>query len=73
MLALNAADGMPMPESALVAAVQLGASPDDPTRSDVREAVRDAEAEGWILGVDDKLTGRTWSLTEKGTHKARQL
>lgn len=73
LLALNATDGLPMPESALVSAVQVGARPDEPTWSDVKEAIRDAEAEQWICGVDDRLTGRTWTLTEKGTHRARKL
>lgn len=71
--ALNAADGMPMPENALISAVQIQMRPADPTDGDVREAIMDAEGRHYISGVTDDLTGRSWTLTEQGKHKARQL
>jgi hypothetical protein len=73
LLALNAADGMPLPETALVAAVQIASRPDEPTFGDVNEALRDAEGRRWVTGLSDELTGKTWTLTESGKHKARQL
>ena len=74
LLALNAADGMPLPESALVAAVKTLARDARPTESDIADALASAAAEGYIAGVTDDFTRtRTWTLTEKGIHKARQL
>lgn len=71
--ALNAADGMPMPESALVSAVQGLARPADPTDGDVLDALKECQALKWVEGVSDVLTGRSWTLTTSGTHRARKL
>lgn len=62
----------PMPEAALYAAVRLIARP-EPTASDINAAVRSCESDGYVAGLTDDLTGRTWTLTAKGTHKARGL
>lgn len=70
---LQACDGIPMPESALVSAVQLGQRHAEPTATDVMVAVRDVEAEGLAQGISDTLTGKSWTLTEKGSHRAKQL
>jgi DNA-binding MarR family transcriptional regulator len=74
LLALNQADGLPFPESALAQAVKQLARPGQPTSADVADALRDCEADGFISGVTDELTHeRTWTLTARGVHKARQL
>ena len=75
LLVLLACDGMPMPEAALLSAVALNARPDEPTDDDIGNALKDCQAEGFVLGAtDDFSKERTWSLAEpKGVHKARQL
>jgi hypothetical protein len=73
LLALNACDGLPMPEAALVSAVQIARRPVSPTAGDVLDALKDTEAEGYVSGLSDDVLGRSWTLTEKGAHKARQL
>jgi len=74
LLALNAADGVPFPASALAQAVKQLARPAQPTSADVADALRACEEEGYICGVTDTLTNEvTWTLTEKGVHKARQI
>ncbi len=71
---LNACDGVPMPERALLAAVQLYLQPERPSDNDVEDALRDIEHQRYAGAVTDELTGeRTWTLTAKGTHKAREL
>ena len=70
---LHACDGVPMPETALLAAVQLHARPERPSDSDIADALKDIEEQRYAAAVTDELTGeRTWTLTPKGTHKARQ-
>jgi len=71
--ALLACDGEPMPEEALCIAAQLLARPAEPTLGDLAAALKSLEADGYAEGVSDDITGRTWTLTDKGTHKARQL
>ncbi|MEI8289815.1 MAG: hypothetical protein WCH99_10105 [Verrucomicrobiota bacterium] len=74
LLALNAADGVPFPASALAQAVKQLARPGQPTSADVADALRACEEDGYISGVTDPLTNEvTWTLTEKGVHKARQI
>ena len=73
LLALQAADGMPMPESALVSAVQNLARPGDPTDGDVVDALKEAEHRGYAAGLTDDLAGRSWTLTTAGKHKARSI
>jgi hypothetical protein len=72
--ALQACDGVPMPESALVSAARLLARPAQPTEGDILEALREVEAGGYAAGLSDELTQeRSWMLTAKGAHKARGL
>lgn len=74
LLVLLACDCEPMPEEAMISAVGLSVRPSEPTDGDIAEAVRDCEAEGYITGATDDFTReKTWTLTLKGTHKARQL
>jgi hypothetical protein len=73
LLALNQCDGTPMPDAALINAVKLMARPALPTSGDVQDAINSAEADGYVSGVSDDLTGRSWTLTTKGVHKARTL
>jgi hypothetical protein len=70
---LNACDGVPLPESALLSATRIHCRPERPTDSDILDALRDVETLGYAVGVSDDLTKeRTWTLSAKGTHKARQ-
>lgn len=74
LLILNAYAGTPMPELALLSAMRSHARQLDPTEADCREALRDCEAEGYAQGHTDDFDGsRSWTLTEKGIHKARSL
>ena len=73
LLSLQACDGLPMPESALIGAVQNLARPGQPTVADVREALKAVESDGYASGASDDMTETTWTLTTKGIHKARQL
>jgi DNA-binding PadR family transcriptional regulator len=74
LLALHACDGIPMPESALLGAVRNLSVPHRPTNSDIGAALRAVEELGYVKGVTDELDGaRTWTLTEKGKHRAREL
>jgi hypothetical protein len=74
LISLLQCDGVPMPESALIAAAQILCRPVEPTDGDVRDQIKTLQGDGYIEGVTDELTQeRTWSLTTKGTHKARQL
>ena len=72
--ALNQADGVPFPESALAQAVKQLMRPAQATSADVALALKDCEAEGYISGITDDFIGeRSWTLTEKGKHKVAQL
>lgn len=73
LLAINAYDGMPMPEEPLFAAVRMVSGPDKPTQADFSDALKEAEGKGYVAGASDDLSGRTWSLTTAGVHKARAL
>jgi hypothetical protein len=70
---LLAADPEPMPEAAIHGAVIQLCRAEKPTCADFDTALQYCETEGWVCGVSDPLTGRSWSLTESGRHKARQL
>lgn len=73
LVVLAACDGLPMPEDAMISAVMLNARPDMPTKADVVDALRAVESDGYVCGLTDDLTGRSWSLTEKGKHRARTI
>jgi hypothetical protein len=70
---LQAADAVPMPEGALIEAVRIHARPRQPTDSDVLAALQELETAHYVAGATDDIEGRTWTLTVKGIHKARQL
>jgi len=70
---LNACEGLPFPESALLTAGRLHARPYRPTDSDLLDALQDLERQGFAAAITDELTNeRTWMLTTKGTHRARE-
>jgi DNA-binding MarR family transcriptional regulator len=72
--ALARMNGIPMPDAQLLAAIN-GAMAPRPLLSDVNEAKRELEEAGFIQGRADDLDGTvvTWTLTERGEHKARAL
>lgn len=74
MLKTLAAAATPMQEPNLTDAVEQLVTP-KPLGSDVSQARRELEAGGFIQGRRDELddTLVTWSLTEKGRHKAAEL
>jgi hypothetical protein len=74
LVSLLQCDGVPMPETALFTAAQILCRPAQPTDGDIKTVMLDLQAQGFIAGVTDELTlEATWTLTDKGTHKARQL
>jgi hypothetical protein len=62
-----------LPEGALVSAVEGLAKPEEPSRSDIMEAVKELQDFKWIQGATDPLMGMSWSLTVAGMHQARKL
>jgi hypothetical protein len=70
--ALNAAAGQPMPEQALLDAVALMSS-DQPTQADIRDALGFCEDSQWVVGAQDELTGRHWTLTTAGKLRVAKL
>jgi len=73
LLALNAADDLPMPESALLSAAVRWCKPAEPTNADAKEALLDVERYGFVQGASAPLEETTWTLTTSGIHKARHL
>lgn len=74
LLALLSWDGMPMIQSSLVSAAQCNTRPAQPTDADVLDALKDLQAEGYVIGAtDDFSKEQCWTLTVKGTLQARQL
>ncbi len=69
-----AANGLPLPSKQLDQAC-LDAFTPRPLLSDVHDARRELERDGFIQGQKDDLdeTETTWSLTSKGVHKAKAL
>jgi hypothetical protein len=72
LLALNSMGGQPCSEGILIDAVTIRFTP-RPTQGDVLEAIRDAEAAGYISGLSDDLEGRIWMFTPKGQLRARAI
>jgi hypothetical protein len=71
---LLACDGQPMPEVALISAVQMLARPLTPTDGDVIVALGAVQRERFAEGVTDDFTKeRSWTLTVSGVHQARKL
>ena len=70
MLRLN---GIPWPDPLLDEAVRQGLMP-RPLQSDINQAKRELERAGFLQGSRDELDGLvTWTLTDKGLHKAKQI
>jgi hypothetical protein len=73
LLVLNAWE-LPMDAASLNEAVRAHAGPERPTVSDIEEALRECETEGYVQGVTDDFTkAQSWTLTQKGEHQARKL
>ena len=71
--ALFRLDGVPWPDPLLDDAVRQGLLP-RPLQSDISQAKRELERAGYLQGHRDDLDDLlTWTLTEKGRHKAKQL
>ena len=71
--ALGRANGLPWPDALLDEAARQGVIP-RPLQSDINQAKRELENTGYITGTRDELDDLlTWTLTDKGRHKAQQL
>ena len=65
--------GIPWPDALLNDAVSQGILP-RPLQSDINQAKRELENAGYLQGDRDELDGLlSWTLTDKGRHKAKQL
>jgi len=71
--ALHRLNGLPWPDALMDEAAREALLP-RPLQSDINQAKRELESAGYIQGCRDDLDGLlTWTLTEKGRHKAKQL
>lgn len=71
--ALRRMNGQPFPESSLIDTVRI-AFPEAPSADEVRAALSDLEADGYLSAHTDELTQvRLWTLTPKGQARAVQL
>jgi hypothetical protein len=71
--ALFRLNGVPWPDALLDDAVRQGLLP-RPLQSDINQAKRELESACYIQGSRDELDDLlTWTLTDKGRHKAKQL
>jgi len=71
--ALKAADGNPMSEVTLRAAVRKAFSHVAMTEADITLHIQFCESNGWIIGTSNALSGTVWTLTDKGILAAAQL
>lgn len=66
-------NGVPWPDLLMDQAARRGVFP-PALQSDIHQAKRELEADGYLHGDRDELDGLlTWTLTDKGRHKAKQL
>ena len=73
MRALWRLNGLPWPDALMDEAVRQALVP-RPLQSDINQAKRELETAGFIQGNRDELDEMlTWTLTDKGRHKAKQL
>jgi hypothetical protein len=73
MRALWRLNGLPWPDALMDEAVRQALVP-RPLQSDINQAKRELETAGFIQGNRDELDELlTWTLTDKGRHKAKQL
>lgn len=71
--ALFRLNGLPWPDALLDEAGRRAVVP-RPLQSDIHQAKRELESAGYIQGCRDELDGLlTWTLTDKGRHKAQAL
>lgn len=71
--ALGRLNGLPWPDPLLDEAVRQAIVP-RPLQSDINQAKRQLEESGYIQGSRDELDETlSWTLTEKGRHKAKEL
>ena len=71
--ALARLDGLPWPDALLDEAARRGILP-RPLQSDINQAKRELESAGYLQGRRDDPDGSlTWTLTDKGRHKAGEL
>ncbi len=71
--ALFRLNGVPWPDPLLDDTVRQGVLP-RPLQSDINQAKRELESAGYTQGSRDELDELlTWTLTDKGRHKAKQL
>lgn len=71
--ALYRLEGLPWPDALMDEAARQAVVP-RPLPSEIHQAKRELEAAGYIQGCRDELDGLlTWTLTDKGRHKAKQL
>jgi DNA-binding MarR family transcriptional regulator len=73
MRALWRLNGLPWPDALMDEAARQALVP-RPLQSDINQAKRELETAGFIQGNRDELDELlTWTLTDKGRHKAKQL
>lgn len=71
--ALLTMDGVPLPDASLRDHIR-NVAPEDALESEITQAMRELEAVRLVCGNRDEVTGRlTWTLTDRGAHKAKQL
>lgn len=72
--ALARTEGLPLPDDSLNSFLAKAVVP-RPLHSDLEQAKRELEQDGFIQGARDDLDANlvTWTLTDRGAHKARQL
>ena len=71
--ALGRLNGLPWPDALMDEAAHQAILP-RPLQSDINQAKRELEGAGYIHGTRDDLDDLlSWTLTDKGCHKARQL
>ncbi len=71
--ALGRLNGIPWPDDVFEDMARTGVVP-EPLLSDVRQAKRELEHDGYIQADRDDFDDQvTWTLTSKGRHKAQQL
>lgn len=71
--ALARMDGLPMPQDSLLESARQAVSP-RPALAEAEAACRELELDSYVSGARDDVTSvMSWTLTEKGRHKAQQL
>lgn len=70
--ALLAADGIAMPDEALISAVREMTFP-TPTLAEIMIAEQELELKDGLISGAKMFTGLSWSLTVQGVHQANQL